>query len=336
MINKSLSYFIQPETDEIRSLANPNFYFHYFRTKNERHNDRQRFAFNQAVQKIVHERLEVLGLVKVPLPSPRSASPQNNPSGNDDSLGRHVPIFLSKDLHKADRVVVLFGEGAQQLGVLAHRVIGGQGGVGEGSVISLVKDILATGAGVILANTGERWWWPDGQRPLCHRDSLGVKMKSCVHKVGSFDPDVNQIPGSEDVAAHVGSVFERILDITRKDEENEGLLASSARIQLVAVGEAAPAVEAYLDENWGRWRDKIACLAMLGDGQPVHELKDSGFKTFLREVSNGQKSVPFPSAAADELCKLTPFFALRKPASTSPPKHPSTRPSPTLRATPTH
>lgn len=299
MFDNSNSYFIQPETDEIRSIANPNFYFHYFRNKNERHNDRQRFAFNQAVQEIIHGRLENLGLVKVSLPSLPSASPSNGRDGNDDQLQRHVPIFISKDLHKADRVVVLFGEGLQQLGVLAHRVIGGQGGVDEGSVVSLVKAILKTDAGVVLANTGERWWWPEGQKPLCHRDSLGVKMKSCVHKVGSFDPTVNQIPGNEDVAAHVRSVFERVLGNAKKDGEDEGFVDSSTRIQVIAVGEAAPAVETYLDEDWGRWNDKIDCLAMLGDGKPVYELKHGGFKTFLREVSGSQKRGVFPSPAAE-------------------------------------
>lgn len=39
------SYFIN-EDDEIRSLENADYYFHYFLTKNERYNDRRRFAYN--------------------------------------------------------------------------------------------------------------------------------------------------------------------------------------------------------------------------------------------------------------------------------------------------
>lgn len=219
---------------------------------------------------------------------------------------------MSKDLCEANRVVVLFGEGLQQLGVLAHRVISGQGGVDEGSVVSLVKALLGsknkndsnnngeaaatendtetTKTGVILANTGERWWWPQGQRALAHRDSLGVKMKSCVHKTGSFNPAINLIPGSEDVGAHVRSVFERVLandDDHDKEQEEEqvSFVAPGARIQIIAVGEAATAVETYLDQNWGRWKGKVDCLAMLGDGKPVYDLDNEGFKKFLREVS---------------------------------------------------
>ena len=39
------SYFIN-DIDEIRSIENPDYYFKYFLTKNERWNERQRFAFN--------------------------------------------------------------------------------------------------------------------------------------------------------------------------------------------------------------------------------------------------------------------------------------------------
>lgn len=240
-----------------------------------------------------------------------------------------MPIFVSKNLGGADRVVVFFGEGLQQLGVLAHRVLGGPGGVDKGSVVSLVKALLGgdnsntnssssskndgeeatekkkkkqddddddnntktTKTGVILANTGERWWWPQGQRALTHRDSLGVKMKSCVHKAGSSDAVANLIPGSEDVGAHVRSVFERVLVAPNDDDEKKqegergGFVAPGARIQIIAVGEAAAAVETYLDQNWGRWGAKVDCLAMLGDGKPVYELENEGFKKFLREVS---------------------------------------------------
>lgn len=38
-------YFIN-EIDEIRSIENPDYYFKYFLSKNERWNERQRFAFN--------------------------------------------------------------------------------------------------------------------------------------------------------------------------------------------------------------------------------------------------------------------------------------------------
>ena len=41
----SHSYFIN-EQDEVRNIQNPRFYFKYFISKNERWNERQRFAMN--------------------------------------------------------------------------------------------------------------------------------------------------------------------------------------------------------------------------------------------------------------------------------------------------
>lgn len=249
-----------------------------------RYNERQRFAFNLAVEDIIHIRLASLGLTKLPLPLPLPLIPTtitsvtNIPTTLDN---RHVPIFVSENLYQADRIVVLFGEGDQDLGVIAHRVIGGRGGVDEGSVVSIVKALVGEdgnhGVGVVLANTGERWWWPEGKRALSHRSSMGVKMKSCVHKGRWFDPAVNEIPGSEHVDAHVKTVFESVLD-------NSTFVGETTTIQVIGITDGAVAVEKYLDANWDRWEGRIGCLAMLGGGQDVDGLKNEGFKKFLREV----------------------------------------------------
>jgi hypothetical protein len=40
------SYFVQEDSDEIRSIKNPDNYFKYFLSRNPRYNERQRFAMN--------------------------------------------------------------------------------------------------------------------------------------------------------------------------------------------------------------------------------------------------------------------------------------------------
>ena len=45
MLTLTHSYFINEE-DEVRSIANPEYYFKYFISRNERYNERQRFAMN--------------------------------------------------------------------------------------------------------------------------------------------------------------------------------------------------------------------------------------------------------------------------------------------------
>lgn len=245
-----------------------------------RHNDRQRFAFTLAAQDLVHTRLAAppLNLTKLALPL---GTPTTSP---------HTPIFVSSDLHLKKRVVVLFGEHDQDLGLFAHRVVGGAGGVDAGSAVGLVKALLLQGGGdddvgIVLANTGERSWWPEGQRALSYRQSGGVRMKSAVHKGRYFDPLVNGIPGNDSVEDHVRTVFDSVLG-------NAEFVGKEARIEIIGVSEGADGVETFLDENWAVWKDRIVSLAMLGGGMDQNLIKDEDFKTFLVEVRTHSISNP--------------------------------------------
>lgn len=293
------SYYVN-EIDEIRSITNPKFYFKYFLTKNERHNDRQRFAFNLAVQNLVHARLAALQLVKISLPL--SAAPDEP----------YVPIFVSSALRAKKRVVLVFGERDQELGLLAHRVIGGPGGVDEGSMVSIVRALqgrrnyhadavededededenekMEEETGIVLANTGETWWWPEGRRPLCYRQSTGVRMRSAVMKGRRLDERANVIPGNKDADEHVRRLFESLLgdgDDGGGGEPPKYSVGRDAVVEVIGLTDGAVAVEKYLDANWARWGGRIGSLALVGGGQWVDDLRDEGFKKFLREVSH--------------------------------------------------
>lgn len=187
-------------------------------------------------------------------------------------------------------MLVLFGERDQDLGVLAHRVLGGKGdkgggGVNEGSVLSIVQALGAEDdevVGVVLANTGESWWWPEGQRALSFRQSDGVRMKSAVHKGRYFEPRVSGIPGHADVGEHVRMVFESVLD-------NESFVGKDARLEVIGLSEGAIEVGKYLDENWERWEGRMGCLAILGGGLEDREIKNDRFKAFLKEVRQARQ-----------------------------------------------
>ncbi|KUI73415.1 hypothetical protein VM1G_08727 [Cytospora mali] len=294
---KELGYFVDPESDEIRLISSPSYYFNYFISKNVRYNDRQRFAFTAAIQdQLVYPRLEALGLVRVPLPL---GTPTDKP---------HVPIYISHDLKHRKRIVVIFGESEQELGIIAHRVLGGRGGVDEGSMVGVVKALQGQkqeksgsekkkdkeendddygggdddnddgSPGIVLANTGELWWWPEGKRGLSPRQSQAVPMKSCVHLGRFYDAAVNAVPENVYVDQHVECVFKSILD-------NPDLVGAGAEIQVVGVADGAVAAETYLHHNWERWVDRIGCLAMLGSGVDDASLKSEGFRGFLKEKS---------------------------------------------------
>jgi hypothetical protein len=299
MLTNIPSYFVDPDSDEIRLVSAPSYYFNYFISKNVRYNDRQRFAFTTAVQdQLIRPRLEALDLVRLALPlgtTPTVAAAADKP---------HVPIYVSADLAQKKRVVVIFGESEQELGVIAHRVVGGRGGVDKGSMVGIVKALQGQGEvqgqrqghrnksssspdqdhgddnspGIILANTGELWWWPEGRRGLTARQSHAVPMRSCVHWGRFYDAAANAVPGNASVDQHVASVFEGVLD-------NPDLVGPGAEVQVVGVTDGAVAAEAYLDRNWGRWAGRVGCLAMLGAGVDRASVRSEEFKVFLREVS---------------------------------------------------
>ncbi|KAK1763591.1 hypothetical protein QBC33DRAFT_518533 [Phialemonium atrogriseum] len=278
-----LGYFVNGD-DEIRSIEDPKKYFKYFITKNDRWNERQRFALKEAIERLIHARLEGLGLEKLRLPL--GARPAD----------RHIPIFASADLATADRIVVIFGEPAQDLGILAQRVASGPGGLDRGSMVSVVRSAMTimagagadegedgrgkgkgeTRPGIVLANTGQLWWWPEGGRPLTHAGRHAMPMASAVHWGRADGGPRNEVAGNETVGAHVRCVFETVV---------RGLAAPRARIHVVAVGDAADEVEAYLDgeEAWREWGPRMECLALLGGFYKAADLKCEGFKRFMRE-----------------------------------------------------
>ncbi|KAK3298587.1 Arb2 domain-containing protein [Chaetomium fimeti] len=263
---KELGYFIN-DIDEIRSIEDPDYYFKYFLTKNERWNERQRFAFNEAVRKEIHKRLDAHNFTTIPLPL---GTPPTQP---------HVPIRTTPNLAGASRVVVFFHESSQSLGVLAHRVIGGRGGVARGSAVGLADAVMGKTSppGFVLANAGELWWWPEGARGLTPVQRHRVPMASAVHLGRYHDPKVNEVPGHRTVAEHVRAVFEALMD--------GGLVNGDAKLDVIAVGDTADEVERYLNDDkvWGKIGGRMGCLAILGGYYSSKEFKCEGFKRFMRE-----------------------------------------------------
>ncbi|KAI0838293.1 Arb2 domain-containing protein [Hypoxylon sp. FL0890] len=268
---KELGYFINKD-DEVRAIDNPDNYFKYFLSRNPRWNDRQRFAMNQAIQKVIWERLENLGLKK-----------ELVPLGTTDLSKPHAPIFVSKDIACKSRVVVIFGETVQDLGALAHRVIGGPGGVNKGSMVSIVSALLKQRSspsdpsppGIILANMGELIWWPGGNRTLSRTAYDATPMKSAVHN-GNTVTKKNQVPGNETFMRHVNYIFDEVIPHFVNDR---------AGIDVIGVGDGADTVEQYLDlfPVWETWKKRINCLALVGGLHPIWELKNEEFGNhFLR------------------------------------------------------
>ncbi|KAI2627222.1 hypothetical protein GGS21DRAFT_493067 [Xylaria nigripes] len=266
-----LGYFVN-ENDEIRSLENEDTYFKFFINKNERFCYRQRFVFNQAVQDVIHRRLIDLGLNHRILPASVT-----NPSQP------HVNIFVSANIGEKSRVVVIFGETDQDLGVLSHRVIGSRGGVNKGSLVSTVKALQhqqssstdPSAPGIILANMGELLWWPKGKRTLSIHAFKAAPMRSAAH-TGNAITNQNYVPGNENPAAHVKNIFEYIVP----SDLNE-----NACLDIIALGDGADRVMAYLndDDVWECLGGRIRSFANVGGQFSSEDIVCDGLRGFLRD-----------------------------------------------------
>ncbi|KAI1494538.1 Arb2 domain-containing protein [Biscogniauxia mediterranea] len=286
---KELGYFVN-EDDEVRSIENPDYYFKFFINRNQRWNERQRFAMNaDALRSIIHARLESLGLQKTFLPLGVGVSPSpSNP---------HLPIYTSRALASKPRLVLLFGETTQDLGVLAHRVVSGRGGIDAGSMVSVARALLSPSSsssspGLILANTGELLWSAREGRTLSRAAFGSARMASAAHAGNLLPSEGECVPGNRDAAQHVRCVFE---DVVAR------LAGPAATLDLVAVGDAADLVAEYLDHSaaWQRWGPRVKCFAIVGGMRAVQDVRCDGFRRFLRERARAY--VPSPEPAGTPL-----------------------------------
>lgn len=226
------------------------------------------------MEKIIFERLEKEGLDKVTLPLGTSPTKP------------HAPIFVSRDLTQKSRIVVILGEPTQDLGMLAGRVANGPGGVNKGSMVSVVKALKAQSTsitdlaspGIVIANMGQRYWWPEGNRAITLVATGAIPMPSMVHVGRKYIPSVNDIPGSESPLKHVESIFQDVL---------ANLAPHDAKIDVIAIGDSCEVFEKFLDDakNWETWGPRLNAAVLLGSCYTENKLRNIDLKEFLAKVS---------------------------------------------------
>ncbi|OJJ51385.1 hypothetical protein ASPZODRAFT_56750 [Penicilliopsis zonata CBS 506.65] len=247
-LNK-LGYFINNE-DRIRKISNPEQDFQFKINRNPRWNEAQREAMNECIRQIVWSRLDGLGLKQLRLPL---GTPVDKP---------HVPILVSPDLETASRVVVVFGEPIQDLGVWAYRSVG-TNGINAGSAVNFAREVLGhvgSNTALILANTGQLIWHCGSRRAVTNASWLAIPRESAV------DPPLvmtgrNKIPGHHNWQEHVEYIFAQIL--AARDQ----FIKKDAKIDVIGIAEGGLAAVRFLATHWSAWSPYISAICLCN---PLH------------------------------------------------------------------
>lgn len=162
----------------------------------------------------------------------------------------HVPILASKNLATARRVVVVFGEPVQDLGIWAYRSVGSDS-IRQGSAVALAEDIKnkndatsdkSGGTALVLANTGQLIWHCRSRRAVTNATWLAMPRDSAVEGPPAMSHR-NKIPRNENWQEHVACVFDDVL------APRGGLLREDAKIDIIGVSEGGLAAMQYLESD---------------------------------------------------------------------------------------
>lgn len=258
---KLLGYFIN-EHDQVRQIKNPDQKYQFGVNRNDRFNDVYKEAMNgnytrtspirqklsnlhrlACIRHIVKQRMDDLGFQTLRLPL--GAAETDN----------HVPVWVSAGISTKKRVIVIFGERNQDLGVFSYRVIGDEG-IGIGSCLNLVKAIQhgPTGTaddavpGIIIANPAQLHWYRGGGRAITSTEWQNLPRKSAVHEPFSVHPVKNRIPQNTDFREHIHYIFEEVVP---------ALVNKDAQLDLIGLEYPGSAAVEYLAMNCKFFRTLI-------------------------------------------------------------------------------
>ncbi|OJD09864.1 hypothetical protein ACJ73_10048 [Blastomyces percursus] len=259
---KQLGYFIN-DHDQIKKISNPEEDFVFKINTNDRYNEMQKEAMNTCIRQIVTSRLFNLGLETLRLPIGAAANSQ------------HVPILTSPAFQSQSRLIVVFGDPTQDLGIWAYRVIGKKG-INIGSAVDFATAVVGDSSslrgskyqttstnvtnasenqdlkqsqdtrsnaraatGLVLTNPGQLVWY-------CGKEqAISLPMWHALPRRSAVEPPMrmtlrNKIPGNETWQDHITYVFEEVL----------GRLAMpDVKIDVIGLAEGGLGVVRYLAEH---------------------------------------------------------------------------------------
>jgi hypothetical protein len=221
------------------------------------------------IRKFVLKRLQELGLEILRLPV--GATEQD----------KHIPILVSADLADKHRIIVLFPERDQDLGIFSYRTIGNEN-ISRGSAIdfvSLIMNGVASSSGqeipgIVIANPGQLLWYRGGGRAVSRTQWANLPRESAVAGPFRVDEVKNKVSGNEDFKAHVKYVFENVI--------NE-ILHKDARIDVIGLEWPGQASVMYLAANWEKYGPRVRGICLASPQHDPREFENADFIDFISE-----------------------------------------------------
>ncbi|OAT03747.1 hypothetical protein BDBG_00436 [Blastomyces gilchristii SLH14081] len=292
---KQLGYFINDQ-DQIKKISNPEEDFVFKINTNDRYNEMQKEAMNTCIRQIVISRLLNLGLETLRLPIGAAANSQ------------HVSILTSPAFQSQPRLIVVFGDPTQDLGIWAYRVISKKG-INIGSAVNFATAVVGdsssspmgseyqtantnvanssknqdqkqsqdnwsnsrTGTGLILTNPGQLVWH-------CGKEqAISLPMWHALPRRSAVEPPMrmtfrNKIPGNETWQDHITYVFEEVLG---------KLAAPDVKIDVIGLAEGGLGAVRYLAEHWPTWQSRISSICLTNPLHDTNHLHPPEFATFM-------------------------------------------------------
>ena len=149
------------------------------------------------------------------------------------------------------RIIVVFGESVQDLGIWAYRTIGTEG-INIGSAVDFAKAVIRdsshdpgesrsskSSTGLILTNPGQLVWYCAGEK------AISLPTWHAIPRRNAVEPPMrmtirNKIPGNETWQDHITHVFENVLG---------KIISKDTKIDIIGLAEGGLGAVRYLAER---------------------------------------------------------------------------------------
>ncbi|CAG8948640.1 unnamed protein product [Penicillium salamii] len=197
-----------------------------------------------------------------------------------------APIFVSTNIHGAERVVILFGNLVEDLGVFSYRDICDDG-IEFGSVLKLATWALSSAeqnTALILANPGSQVW-QNSLNEAVNMESFSARPRVSAAARSRAIALRNAVKVNDSLLIHTKYIFERLLYAKMK---------IGSKVDVIGLSEGGYAAVMYLKQNWSFWRPHMSTIALANPEQNVtvdFDVSDYGnpesFLSFLKNRGRG-------------------------------------------------